>query len=327
MSRWCIGVDLGGTFIKFGLLGADRQASETLQLPTPVNEGGSGVVSQMVAGVRQLMDTHQVDLTDVVGIGIGAPGPLDLAEGMVIAMPNIPGMENLRIRDQLAEAIGEPGVLENDANAAAYGEYLCGAGRGARDMVMLTLGTGVGSGIVLDGQVLHGSHGIGAELGHMVIEPGGELCGCGQRGCLERYCSATYVARHAAARIEGGEASSLADVLAAAGELTAKDINEARRAGDELAAAVWDRSAYYLALACVNVCRIFDPDEIVLAGGMTRARNDLMDPTQTYFRRLHWSLTDPATTIVFSSLGDNAGVVGAAGVAWQSLQPDALDQI
>lgn len=322
MSNYCIGVDLGGTFIKFGLLDDDNNPSELFQLPTPIDGGAEAVIEQMIAGSRQLMQGDGLGAGDVVGIGIGSPGPLDLKKGMVIAMPNIVGMENAPLRDRLSEALGIPGVLENDANAAAYGEYICGAGKAARNMVLLTLGTGVGSGIVLDGRVLHGSHDIAGELGHMIIEAGGELCGCGQRGCLERYCSATYVARYAAQRIEQGAESSLAGVLAENGELTTKDINAARQTGDALAVEVWNRGVKYLAIACVNICRIFDPDEIVLAGGLTRAGDDLMIPLQAHYERLRWSLTPRQTTIEVSTLGPDAGVIGAAGVAWQMMRQD-----
>ena len=318
MKRTCLGIDLGGTFIKFGLLDADRTPGRTLQLPTPTGEGSEGVVRQMIAGAERALAEAGLNRDDLVGIGIGAPGPLDLESGVVIAMPNIAGMENVALRDRIAEAVGCRAVLENDANAAAYGEYICGAGKEARDMVMLTLGTGVGSGIILDGRVLHGAHGIGAELGHMVIEPDGEWCGCGQQGCLERYCSATHLGRYAAARIRDGEQSSLASVLDETGELTAKDINTARRADDALAADVWRRGAHYLALACVNICRIFDPDEIVLAGGMILAGDDLMGPLVEHYQQRRWSLTPWQTAIAFSTLGPDAGVIGAAGVAWQA---------
>jgi len=318
MRKYCIGVDLGGTFIKFALLDEDRRASGTFQLPTPAGRGSAGVVEQMVRGARQLMSDHGLRADDVHGVGIGAPGPLDLANGVVIAMPNVPGMENVPLRDLVSDGLHLPAVLENDANAAAYGEYLCGVGVGRGDMVMLTLGTGVGSGIVLDGRIHHGSHGIGAELGHMIVEPGGEKCGCGQQGCLERYCSALYIARLARRMIEkDGRASSLKAVLDAKGDIDAKDISDACRDGDELASYVWDNGAYYLALGCVNICRIFDPDEIVLAGGMARAGDELMEPVTRHFRRLHWKLTEPKTRLAIAALGSDAGVVGAAGVAWQ----------
>jgi len=318
-EKYCIGIDLGGTFIKFGLLDFGRRLVDTLQLPTPAEGSGQAVVDRIIAGATQIMSSARVSPDDVYGAGIGAPGPLDYAGGIVIAMPNVPGMDGLPLRDRVCRGLSLPAVLENDANAAAYGEYICGAGSGAGDMVLLTLGTGVGSGIVIDGKVLHGSHGIGGELGHMIIEPGGEQCGCGQRGCLERYCSATYIARLAVRLMEQeGRESSLQPLLEQKGDIDAKDIQEACKSGDELAEYVWDNGAYYLSLGCVNICRILDPDEIVLGGGMGGAGEDLMRPLMKHFRRLHWSLTEPKTKIVFATLGNDAGVIGAAGVAWQA---------
>ncbi len=318
MSRQCIGIDLGGTFVKFCLLDEDHVARHVFQLRTPTEHGPEAVIARMVEGGRRVLDEAGLSVDDVAGAGIGSPGPLDISAGVVRDMPNLPGFRDVPIRDRVGEGLGMPAVLENDANAAAFGEYLCGAGASAGDMVLLTLGTGVGSGIIIDGVLLHGAHEMGAELGHMVIEPGGEECGCGQRGCTERYCSATYMARHAAELIRGqGRESSLAARLDEKGEIDAKDIQEARAGGDELAGEVWDRGAYYLALACVNICRIFDPERIVLAGGLTKAGDALMKPVREHFARLHWSITDVMTEIVIAELGNDAGVIGAAGVAMQ----------
>jgi len=321
MAQWCVGVDLGGTSIKFGLLDDGGRATETFQLPTPVEQGADAVVARMIAGARQAIERREIADEDVLAVGIGAPGPLDIDNGVVIAMPNISGMDGLPLRDSVAGAMGKPGFLANDANAAALGEYLCGAGRGTRDMVMLTLGTGVGSGIIIDGELFLGAHKIGGELGHMIVQPGGELCGCGQRGCLERHCSATYMAQHAHKQIsEGGRESSLAAVLAEKGSLDARDINEARKAGDALAGEVWDRAAYYIGLACVNICRILDPQEVVLAGGMAKAGDDLLTPVREHFTRMNWALTDVNMEIVLATLGSDAGTIGAAGVAWQAMR-------
>ena len=319
MAKWCIGIDLGGTFIKSGLLGADRQPGRLFQVPTP-REGGTSVADQMVAAARQAMQSAGLSSGDVVGVGIGSPGPLDLANGIVMALPNIPNMDNVPLVKLVSQGLGMKAVvLENDANAAAYGEYICGSGGGGGDMVLLTLGTGLGSGIIIDGKVLHGAHDIGGELGHLIVDPGGEQCGCGQQGCLERYCSATHVANRAARAIRDGEAeTSLKTVLERKGAIDARDINDARRAGDELAGKFWDEAAYYIALGCVNICRIFDPDQIVLGGGMTKAGEDLIRPVLWHFRRLHWTATEPKTRIAIAVLGNDAGVIGAAGVAWQA---------
>lgn len=320
MAKYCIGIDLGGTFIKFGLVDSSyKLVGKTFQLPTPVGEGSDAVVAQMAKGGRMAIESAGVAKADVAGVGIGAPGPLDLKAGVVIAMPNIPGMDGLPLRDRVGGALGIPGVLENDANAAGFGEYIGGAGGRCGDMVLLTLGTGVGSGIVVDDKVLHGAHGIGAELGHLVVVPDGEVCNCGQRGCLERYASATFMARAAERMLSGGcnRHSVLRDVLAKKGELTAKDICEARRAGDVFATNVWDTMARHLAGGCVSIARIIDPERIVLGGGMAAAGEDLLGPVRAHFTAMHWSLTDERTQIVLATLGNDAGVIGAAGVAMQ----------
>lgn len=315
MARHCIGIDLGGTYVKFCLLDGDRQPGELLELRTP--DEGDDLIHQMVQGSRELMDRSGVSDAEVLAVGIGSPGPLDFETGCVISLSNLPGLDGLPIRDRVSEGLGLPAVLENDANTAAYGEYICGHAGGTGDMVMLTLGTGVGSGIIIDGKILHGAHGLGGEIGHMIVEPDGELCGCGQRGCLERYCSATYIAERAMRRIEAeNSAGPLGGVFRQKGTIDAKDIQEAAAAGDELASDVWDRAAYYLAIGCASICRIFDPDRIVLGGGMSRAGDQLMRPLLAHFRKLHWSLTDVRTEIELARLGNDAGAIGAAGVAW-----------
>jgi glucokinase len=316
-TRYCVGIDFGGTNVKFCLLDHERRPSEILQFSTP--EQRDDIIDQMICGARKLMDDHGVDRKDIPGVGVGSPGPIDFANGVLLGLPNVPSMRNVPLRDVLAERLDLPVVLENDANAAAYGEYICGAGKGAQDMVLLTLGTGIGSGIIIEGNILHGTHGIGAEFGHMVVERDGEQCGCGQRGCLERYCSATHMARRARRLIDEDDRSGLlVALLKQSGQITAKDIQEAVVAGDELAQEVWDTAVHYLAVACVNICRIFDPDEIVLAGGMTSAGEHLIDPLREHFEQMHWSITDILTKIDIATLGKDAGAIGAAGVAWSA---------
>ena len=319
MAEYCIGIDLGGTFIKFGLMDARHRTRGIFQLPTPAGEGADAVVARMVEGARRLIGEAGLGLDAVAGIGIGSPGPLNLSEGIIYAMPNIRGMAGCRIRDRVADGVGLPAVLENDANAAGYGEFLAGAGQGVRDLILLTLGTGLGSGIVQDGRILHGSHEIGGELGHMIVELDGESCGCGQRGCLERYCSATFLADYAMRRlVDGAGDGELRRRFEANGLIDARDVNEARKQGDGLAEEVWQRAARFLALGCVNLARIFDPEMIVLGGGLAKAGDDLLEPVRRHYEAMHWSLTEPKTCLALASLGNDAGVIGAAGVAWQT---------
>jgi len=319
MTRYCIGIDLGGSFVKVGLLNGDNKPGKPMEFPTPTVGGSRAVVDQMIAGARALMTKHGLTKKDIVGVGIGTPGPLKISEGIIIASPNIPGMVNVPVRQWISKGLGLPAVLENDANAAGFGEFLCGTGKGVGNMVLLTLGTGVGGGIVVDGKVVRGGHEVGAELGHMLVQPGGEQCNCGQKGCLERYSSATFMALRAQRVIEKGRSkSSLKPVLKKNGSLTAKDINAARKAGDELAGKVWGEACYYLAVACVNIARILDPEEIVLGGGMAAAGKDLLAPVKQYFKNMTWTIAKERTTVELARLGNDAGFIGAAGVAWQT---------
>ncbi|MDP6545529.1 MAG: ROK family protein [Phycisphaerae bacterium] len=317
MAETCIGIDLGGTFIKFVATDTQGGASEIFELPTPTDGGVEGLVEQMVCGARKLVESSADSGDRVIGVGVGSPGALDLKAGVVLGSPNIAEMVNVPLRDMVAAPLGLPVVLENDANAAAYGEYISGAGKDVDDLVMLTLGTGVGGGVVIGGQLLHGAHEIGSELGHMIIVPDGAPCGCGQHGCLEQYCSARFMAERTMARIASEKPqTALNAVLEARGSIDAKDINEARADGDALASEVWDQTMRYLALGCVSLSRIFDPDKIVLAGGMTKAGSDLIDPVRAHFADLHWKMTEIKTEVAIATLGSDAGAIGAAGVAW-----------
>ena len=318
MARFCIGIDLGGTFIKAALLDDALTPAAQHSAPTPTDGGADAVIDAMAEAAETLLARAGVAKTDVAGVGIGSPGPLDLDAGVVIGMPNIPGFENVPIRDRLARLIERPAVLENDANAAALGEFLVGSGRDGRDMVLLTLGTGIGSGIVIDGKLLHGAHGMGAEVGHMIIDAGGRPCGCGQRGCLERYASATHLAAHARRLIEeDGRESALATLLSEKGSFDARDVQHAAGEGDRLAKEVWAEAVECLAVACVNLARVLDPELIVLGGGMAKAGEALMRPLRERFRRLHWTLAQPRTRLALAELGNDAGVIGAGGAAWQ----------
>ncbi len=316
MPGECVGIDLGGTYIKLAVLDERLALVAQDRVPTPADRGPEAVIEAMAGGAEALLRRAGVAREDVAGVGIGSPGPLDLEAGVVIGMPNIPGFDHVPIRDRLARRLDLPAVLENDANAAALAEFLVGAARGVRDMVLLTLGTGIGGGIVLDGQLVHGAHGLGGEIGHMIVAPGGRPCGCGQRGCLERYASATYLARHARQLIEQeGRASALSVVLAEKGDIDARDVVTAAGGGDALAAEVWSEAIEHLAVACVSLARVLDPELILLGGGMAKAGEALLEPLRGRFGDLHWKLAETRTRLALASLGNDAGVIGAAGVA------------
>lgn len=315
-----VGVDLGGTNIKIGLV--DEQGKPLAQdsFPSQISDGPETVVKNIAARVDALIRSAGVDRSRILGLGIGSPGPLDMETGVILSSSNLTGWNHVPLRDMVSKATGFAAILENDANAAAFGEYWGGAGRGSqiKHLVMLTLGTGVGCGIVNDGHLVHGTSGFAAEGGHVIVEPGpaGRLCGCGQRGCIEAHASASHVGHIAQDRVEAGEASSLRQVLDQGKPITSKDVFQHAQEGDTLALSVVDRTADYLGIQCVILCRLLDPQLIVFAGGMILAGEFLFSRIRESFARRTWKIVKDQVRIVPAELGNDAGFIGAAAVAW-----------
>jgi glucokinase len=317
-EKYCIGVDLGGTNIKAGLLDSQAKVACNLSIPTEVERGQDAVVNNIAAAAEKTITEAGVSREDVIGIGIGSPGPMSHRQGMVINPGNLPCMQNVPLRDVISEKTGIRTTLENDANAAAWGEFWAGAGKDVSDLVMFTLGTGVGGGIITEGNLLRGYYENGAELGHMIVQPGGRKCSCGQSGCVEAYSSAYYLARHAEDLIREGRPSQLKSRIDAGEPLMAEHIVEAAQAGDELATEVWDRACYYLAIAIVLMRHVTNPQRVVLAGGLIAAGDYLLKPIRKYADELAWELLDDGPDILLATLGNDAGFIGAAGCAWRA---------
>lgn len=322
MAKRCyVGIDLGGTNIKGGVVDEDQQVLHKTSIPTEAEQGPDHVIELMAGLVEQLIDEADIDRQRVDAVGIGSPGSMSHTRGIVIKPPNLPGWENVPLRDRIKEMTDLPTTLENDANAAAYGEFWAGAGRHVKHMVMLTLGTGVGGGIITDGRIMRGHFDNAAELGHWIVQPDGRPCGCGQKGCLEAYASASYTAQRATEAVQEGQASSLADVLKSEGTITSKDVVEAATAGDELARRILDETCTYLAIACVNIQHATNPELIVLAGGMIAAGEDvLLKPIRDKAADMTWKAADDLPDITFATLGNDAGFIGSAGCAWLGRQ-------
>jgi glucokinase len=227
-------------------------------------------------------------------------------------------MKNVPLRDLVTKGTGIRSTLENDANAAAWGEFWAGAGKGVQDLVMFTLGTGVGGGVICEGKLLRGYFENAGELGHMLVNPGGRLCSCGQKGCLEAYSSAYFLARRAEEFIAEGRASSLKTYVDRGELIMAEHVDSAARKGDELARQVWDEACYYLAVACVTMQHVSNPQRVVMAGGLIAAGDALLQPIRKYFKEMTWHLLDDGPEILFATLGNDAGFIGAAGCAWQA---------
>jgi glucokinase len=315
-EKLALGLDLGGTNITGALATSEGKIAAITRRKTQASRGSGPVIEDMAEMVEHLIASQGISRDDVIGLGVGAPGPLSHRDGIIFKMANLPGWTNVRLRRALLERTGLPTILDNDANVAAFGEFWMGAGKGVRQMVALTLGTGIGSGVIIDGEILRGHFENAAELGHLIVHARGRPCTCGQRGCLEQYASAANLTRHCVELIREGRESSLSAILEKGGELGAKEVVEAAKEGDPLAAEVWDEACYFLAIGCINVQHSFNPQMLVLSGGMSKAGDFLLSRVRRYAREHGWKLCDDQPEISISVLGDDAGVLGAAGIAW-----------
>ena len=331
-----IGLDLGGTNIKSAVLDETGRLLAAASVPTGAEEGPEVVIAALVQAAHDVAAQAGVGLGRIDAIGIGSPGPMDFDAGVVINAPNLSNFVNVPLRDRIAAGTGRPTVLENDANAAVLGEYWAGAARDPqiRHVVMLTLGTGIGAGLVDDGKIVHGAFGNGGEGGHIIVVPDGRACACGQRGCLEAYASASWTARRAEEALDawsggesggGGQASLLAQLYQPGQQpLTAKAVFDAAMAGDALALQIVDETATYLGLACVSFCRLLDPQMILFAGGMILSGDFLFHRVRQAFAKHTWTVAADRVRITPAALGNDAGVIGAGAVAWDAHQGGRL---
>ncbi|TWT45876.1 Glucokinase [Phycisphaerae bacterium RAS1] len=310
-----IGIDIGGTNIKAGLFRSLPIPLFRRSIDTQASAGFEHVFTRLIALIDAMLADAGLSRDELVGIGVGAPGPMSYEHGVIHNAPNLPGWENVPLRERLREATGVATVVENDANAAAYGEFIGGAGRGSHSLVLLTLGTGIGGGIVLDGRVWRGRFDNAGEVGHMLIEPGGRPCPCGQSGCLERYASAAAVAERAVEAIRAGQSSELAARVAKGAAIDARDVLRAADEGDELCGRIWDDAARWLATACVTLRHLLNPELIIFSGGMVNAAERLLEPVQRHFDALSWKIAPDAPRLAIATLGPDAGMTGAAALA------------
>jgi glucokinase len=320
-ASFYLGIDLGGTNIKSGVVDDDGRVLSAVSVPTGVGQGAEAGLEHLAEAGRRAVEASGVTWDRIAGIGLGSPGTMDIPAGMLLEPPNLPGWENLPIRDRLAEKLGKPTVLQNDGNAAAFGEYWTGAGKDATSLVMFTLGTGIGGGFVIDGRIHEGRHSHGAECGHIIIEmDGGRICSCGQAGHLEAYASATSLVRRAHEILDQSEQPSTLRQLDRQA-VSSRAIAEAAAAGDAMADKLMKDTARYLAVGAVSMMHTIDPDLILFSGGMINAGQPLLDEIRRNIRKLAFPIPAAKTRVEFAKLGEEAGFVGAAGWARKVLSP------
>lgn len=327
-----VGVDVGGTSIKIGLVDDNGRTVSHSQITTEEQRGAEDAVARIHAKIDAVLQTTGITWDEVAAIGLGTPGSMDIPSGLILEPPNMPQWRNFPIRDQLASLCRKPVSFANDANAAAFGEYWIGSGRDYDSMVMVTLGTGVGGGIILDGVSLDGEHSFGSELGHVMIDQREDARLCvwgGGRGQLEAYASASAVTARAQEGLDGGGESSVAARIAAGEELSPLMLAEEAGKGDAFSETIILETARHLSVGVVNVVHTIDPGIVIVGGAMNFGGNSWAIGRK-FMARLREEFQDLAygvvrqTPIEYSSLGSQAGYIGAAGIARAAYKRAAL---
>jgi glucokinase len=310
-----LGIDLGGTNIKSGVVDDQGRALSSVSVNTQAEEGPRVGLDNLVAAGNRAVKASGCGWAQIAAVGLGSPGTMDIDGGMLLDPPNLPGWNNLPIRQLLSERLKKPVVLQNDGNAAAYGEYWAGAGKNTHSLVMFTLGTGIGGGIVIGGRILQGRHSHGGECGHIVIEADhGRRCSCGGLGHLEAYASATSLVKRALEALETAAGPSLLRSIEPA-QLSSRVISEAAHSGDDLAQRLMRETAHYLAVGAVSLMHTIDPDIVLFGGGMIAAGDVFLQDIRADIRAMAFPVPAERTRIEYAHLGGEAGFIGAAGWA------------
>ena len=312
-----LAIDLGGTKIMAALISHQGQVMAREYHLTLAGEGPQSVINRILSAIDHLLRVGNIGLSQLHSISIAAAGAIDFDLGLVTSSPNLPGWHNVLLRDMVNRKYKVKTFLINDASAGALGEHHFGVGRGVNNLVYLTVGTGIGGGIIINGRLYSGPSGSAGEIGHMTIDVNGPRCSCGNIGCLEMLASGTAIAREAVRRISEGKESSLTQMAWGKREnVTAEKVAVAARGGDGLALEVISKAAIYLGVGMVNLVNIFNPDMIIVGGGVSQMGDLLLEPARRVVKERAFQLSAQAVRIVPAQLGDNAGVLGAAVFAY-----------
>jgi len=320
MRKSLIGVDLGGTNIRVAGVSLRGEVFHRRKASTERECGKDAVIENLIRMVRRALEREKKDGRKPIALGVGVPGVILVRRGIIVSSPNLPDWLNVPLKKIIGKEFALPVVVENDANAAAFGEQWVGAGKGANSLICLTLGTGVGGGIILDGKVWHGEDGMAAEVGHTTVNPDGPQCQCGNTGCLEVYASATGIVREARRRLKREDSLLQKNFPGREDRFRAEDVFRAAKRGDRVSLKVIGQMGRYLGIGIANLVNLFNPDMVVLSGGVTAAWNDFIEITREEIRTRAFVIPRERATIRKAKLGDNAGLIGAAGVALQAVR-------
>ncbi|MDY3024852.1 ROK family glucokinase [Streptococcus hyovaginalis] len=317
MAKKLLGIDLGGTTVKFGILTETGEVQQKWAIETNILEDGKYIVPDIVASIKHRLELYGLTSEDFIGIGMGSPGAVDREAKTVTGAFNLNWAETQEVGSVIEAETGISFAIDNDANVAALGERWVGAGANNPDVVFVTLGTGVGGGVIADGNLIHGVAGAGGEIGHMIVEPeNGFACTCGNHGCLETVASATGVVRVARLLAESYQGDSQVKAAIDSGDnVTSKDIFEAAQSGDIFANSVVDKVCHYLGLAVANISNVLNPDSVVIGGGVSAAGEFLRSRVEDNFKKYTFPQVRQSTKIKLAELGNDAGIIGAASLA------------
>ena len=316
-----LGVDLGGTKILTAVTNSQGKMLSRDHSITPAQKGHEAVIQSILESAYRALEEADVAISALTAIGVGAPGISNPETGILFTSPNLPGCRDVPLRDIMQERLGKKTFLINDANAAALGEFYFGAARGARNFIYITISTGIGGGIVIDGKIYGGAIGAAGEVGHMTIDDDGPICNCGNRGCWETLASGTALAREARHRIEEGVMTSILEYADGDVEkVTAQVIHSAARQGDSLAKELIGRTGYYVGVGLANLVNIFNPELIVIGGGLSNIGDMLFEPAFKVAGERAYKEAFQAVRFASAELGRNSGVLGAVAFALQEMK-------
>lgn len=315
-AKYVVGVDLGGTKILTALADSNGKIIERIRVETGAEDSVEIVVQRINDTVLHAIEKAGIEKNEVARVAVGTPGPLDIKREIVLTAPNL-NWENVPLVEMMEKELGLPVLLENDANAAALAEYAFGAGKGTQHMVYMTISTGVGGGVIINGQLLHGAGVSGGEIGHHTIDPDGPLCGCGNYGCLESMASGTALGRYARDVVATGRKTMMSELVESPDQLDGSIVTKAAEAGDDMALVLVDLVARNIGIGVANLINIFNPEKIVLGGGVMKAGHLFIDRIQNEAKQRSLKDSYELCEIVFSKLGSDVGVLGAIAVAIQ----------
>ncbi len=310
--------DLGGTKFAFGVVAENGEVLGSDKIETLAKQGPEQAIQRVNLAAQSLLQKLNIKPEDLIGIGIASPGPLDISKGCVDGSPNLPGWTGYSIEQGLSSFFNLPARIDNDANAAALGEYKFGAGKNKKNMVYLTVSTGIGGGVIVDGRLMRGANGNAAELGHLTLNINGPACPCGANGCFEMYASGTAIARRTREAIQAGASSQILNLAGSLEEITTHHILAALQKDDALAQKIWNETTEYLGRGLAVVINTFNPELIVVGGGVTAAGELLFTPVREKALRYAFPRLAAVCSIVPAGLGSNVGVVGAAACAFEA---------